>query len=117
MPRRTARRLRRQESHRPRKKKGDKTKNGRSAKVGVVYTLRRLPDGSVEGPINRRIFATFGSRADLVRRVKKEAALRGYPDKRTLFLADGATTLWDIWRKHFGEAPPCLDWFHLNEYL
>ena len=117
MPRRKARRLRRQENRGPRKKKGDKTKNGRSAKVAVVYTLQRLPDGSVEGPINRRIFATFGSRADLVRRVQKEALLRGYPDKRTLFLADGATTLWDIWRKHFGEATPCLDWFHLSEYL
>lgn len=112
-----ARRLRRQENPRPRRSKGDKTKNGRSAKVAVVYTLRRLPDGSVEGPINRRIFATFGSRADLVRLVRKEAVLRGYPEKRTLFLADGATTLWDIWRRHFGQATPCLDWFHLSEYL
>ncbi len=117
MPRREARRLRRQQNRRPRRKKGDKTKNGRSAKVAVVYTLRRLPDGSVEGPINRRILGTFGSRGDLVRRVKKEALLRGYPNKPTIFLADGATTLWDIWRKHFGAATPCLDWFHLCEYL
>lgn len=117
MPRRKARRLRRQANPRPRRKKGDKTKNGRSAKVAVVYTLRRLADGSVEGPINRRIFATFGSRAELVRRVKKDALLRGYTEKRTLFLADGASTLWDIWRKHFGEATPCLDWYHLSEYL
>ena len=117
MPSRKARRLRRHGNRRPRRKKGDKTKNGRSAKIAVVYTLRRLPDGSVEGPVNRRILGTFGSRADLVRRVKKEALLRGYPKKRTIFLADGATTLWDIWRKHFGAAIPCLDWFHLSEYL
>ncbi len=117
MSRRKARRLVRQQSRRPRRKKGDKTKNGRSAKVAVVYTLHRLPDGSVEGPLNRRIFATFGSRADLVRQVKKDAVLRGYGTKRAIFLADGATTLWDIWRKHFGEATPCLDWFHLSEYL
>lgn len=117
MPRRKARRLRRQELRRPRREKGDKTKNGRSAKIAVVYTLRRLPDGTVEGPINRRIFGTFGSRSAVVRRVKKEALLRGYPKKRTIFLADGATALWDIWRKHFGEATPCLDWFHLCEYL
>ena len=25
--------------------------------------------------------------------------------------------MWDIWRKHFSEATPCLDWFHLSEYL
>jgi hypothetical protein len=117
LPGREDRRRRRVENRRPRRKKGDKKKNGRSAKVAVVYTLRRLPDGSVEGPINRRIFGTFGSRSDLVRRVRKEAVLRGYPEKRTLFLADGATTLWDIWRNHFGEAAPCLDWYHLSEYL
>jgi len=114
---RRARRVGRQANPRPRRKKGDKTKNGRSAKLAVVYTLHRLPDGSVEGPVNRRILGTFGSRSDLVRRVKKEALQRGYPNKRTIFLADGATTLWDIWRTHFGEATPCLDWFHLCEYL
>ncbi len=117
MPRKKARRLRRHQNRRPRRKKGDKTKNGRSAKLAVIYTLRRLPDGSVQGPINRRILGTFGSRSELVRRVKKEALLRGYGKKRTLFLADGATTLWDIWRKHFAEATPCLDWYHLCEYL
>ncbi len=117
MPRRKARRLKRQKDPRPRRKKGDKTKNGRSAKLAVVYTLRVLPDGDLEGPINKRIFGTFGDRSVLVARVKKEALLRGFPSKRTVFLADGATTLWDIWRKHFGEATPCLDWFHLSEYL
>ncbi len=116
-PRRKVRRLKRQENPRHRRKKGDKTKNGRSAKLAVVYTLRRLPDGSVEGPINKRTLGTFGDRSVLVARVKKEALLRGFPEKRTLFLADGATTLWDIWRKHFKEATPCLDWFHLSEYL
>lgn len=117
MARRKVRRLRRKENSRPRRKKGDKTKNGRSAKLAVVYTLRRMPDGSFEGPVNRRILGTFGSRATLVEMVKKEAALRGYPKKRTIFLADGATTLWDIWRTHFDQAIPCLDWFHLCEYL
>ena len=116
-PRRKVRHLKRQENPRPRRKKGDKTKNGRSAKLAVVYTLRRLPDGSVEGPINRRILGTFGGRSSLVRQVQKEALMRGFPEKRTIFLADGATTLWDIWRKHFREATPCLDWFHLCEYL
>ena len=85
--------------------------------MAVVYTLCRLPDGSLEGPINRRVLGTFASRSKLVRRVKKEALLRGYPAKKTLFLADGALTLWDIHRKHFAEAIPCLDWYHLSEYL
>lgn len=117
VPRRAARRQKRRENARPRRKKGDKTKNGRAAKVAVVYTLAVLPDGTVEGPINRRVFATFGARTTLVRRVLQDATLRGYPKKRTLFLADGAMTLWDLWRTHFTSATPCLDWFHLSEYL
>ena len=118
VPRGKARRQqKRRERPRLRRKKGDKTKNGRSAKVAVVYTLTVRPDGSVEGPINRRILATFGARSTLVEQVAREAELRGYPQKRTLFLADGATTLWEIQRKHFSEATPCLDWFHLCEYL
>jgi len=116
-PRRKGRALKRKANPRPRKKKGDKTKNGRSAKVAVVYSLGRLPDGTMEGPINKRIFATFGARSTLVARVLKDATQRGFPEKRTIFLADGATTLWDIHRQHFSQATPCLDWFHLSEYL
>jgi len=115
--RREARRIKRRTERKVRRKKGDKSKNGRSAKMAVVYTLRRMPDGTYEGPINRRVLGTFGSRIKLVRRVKKEALLRGYPRKKTVFLADGARTLWQIQRTHFPEAVPCLDWYHLSEYL
>lgn len=102
---------------RERKKVGDKSKNARMATIGVVYTQRVLPDGSVEGPLNRRVFGTFDGPKALAKMVKKEAVKRGYGRKETVFLADGAPHLWKIWRKHFPLAKPCLDWFHLCEYL
>ena len=114
--RRNARKLRKK-THRARRKSKSDGKNARMAKVAVVYTLRRLPDGSFEGPVNRRVLATFKARALLVEMVKREAHLRGYPGKRTLFLADGSKTLWAIHRDHFCEATACADWFHVCEYI
>ena len=32
------------------------------SKVFVIYTLRRNPDGTLDGPINKRVIATFKSR-------------------------------------------------------
>lgn len=102
---------------RERKKVGDKSKNARVATIGVVYTLHRRPDGSVEGPINRRVFAMFSNPAGLAKAVLADAKKRGYGTKETLFLADGAPHLWKIWRKYFPKATPCLDWYHASEYL
>ena len=45
-----------------RRKKGDKSKNGKEVMVVVMYTLRRDPDGKLHGPINKKIWATFGGR-------------------------------------------------------
>jgi hypothetical protein len=114
--RRNARKLRKR-THRARRKSRTDPKNARMAKVAVVYTLHRLPDGSFEGPVNRRVLATFKARSVLVAMVKREARLRGYPGKRTLFLADGSKTLWNIHREHFPEATACADWFHVCEYI
>ena len=47
---------------RKRRKKGDKSKNGRSATLVVMYTLRRGDDGRLHGPVNKKVFGTFGSR-------------------------------------------------------
>lgn len=102
---------------RERKKVGDKSKNARTATIGVVYTLRRLPDGSVEGPLHRRVFGLFSNPKALAKRVLADARKRGYGTKETLFLADGAPHLWQIWRKYFPKATPCLDWYHVSEYL
>lgn len=114
---RAERRARRRKVKRIRKKLGDKSKNKRMASVGVVYTLRRLADGTVEGPINRRVFGTFDGPRKLARILLNEAKKRGYGKKETIFLADGASNLWSIQKEYFPDATPCLDWYHLSEYL
>ncbi len=117
LSKRAYRRWRRRQKQQPRKEVGTKSKNARMASIGVVYTLRLLPDGSVEGPINRRIFGTFKGARALFRIMKKDAVKRGYGKKKCIFLADGEKQLWDLWQEFFPEATPCLDWYHLSEYL
>lgn len=102
---------------RARKKVGDKSKNARMFTAFVVYTVREHADGSVEGPINRRVFATFDGPRKAAKLALADAKKRGYGTKETLFLADGAPHLWKIWRRSFPKAKPCLDWYHASEYL
>jgi len=117
LSKRQHRRARRQRKTQERKKKGDKSKNARMATIGVVYTLRRTADGGVEGPINRRVFGTFKGARRLFEQLKREAVKRGYGQKETLFLADGESQLWRLQQDFFPLATPCLDWYHLCEYL
>jgi hypothetical protein len=102
---------------RARRKVGDKSKNARMFTAFVVYTLRQHPDGSVEGPINRRVFAAFDGPGKAAKLALADAKKRGYGTKETLFLADGAPHLWKIWRRSFAKARPVLDWYHASEYL
>ena len=102
---------------RARKKVGDKSKNARMFTAFAVYTLKQHPEGSVEGPINRRVFATFDGPRKAAKLALADAKKRGYGTKETLFLADGAPHLWQIWRRSFAKARPVLDWYHASEYL
>lgn len=114
---RHGRRHRRRSRERPRRAKGDKSKNAKVAFIGVIYTLKTMPDGSCEGPINKRLCATFESHAALFEWLSRDAIKRGYGHKRTLFLADGADAIWDLQVKYFPEAETCIDWFHVVEKL
>lgn len=107
-------RARRKAALRPRRAKGDKSKNGKSAIVGVLYTLRRTPNG-YEGPINKRLYATFESHQALFIWLRREAIKRGYGVKRCLFLADGSEHIWRLQREYLPLVEPCLDWYHVIE--
>ncbi|MBM3222174.1 MAG: ISKra4 family transposase [Candidatus Rokubacteria bacterium] len=113
---RRARRLRRREHPRPRRKKGDKSKNAKIAFVGVIYTLRSTRHGW-EGPINKRLIATFESHDALFRWLVGHAERRGYGRKRCFFLADGSDHIWRGQQKYFPKAVPCIDWYHVAEKL
>lgn len=114
---RGVRRQQRRAQHRERRRKGKRSKNAKMSNVAVVYTLRRLPDGTVEGPLNKRIIATFQSKRRLFELAKREAVQRGYGNKPSYFLADGDPALWKLKQEFFSEATGCIDWYHVCEYL
>ena len=113
---RHARRLRRKERPRKRRTKGKKSKNAKMAVVGVLYTLKRTPEG-LEGPIGKRLYATFESHEALFIWLRHEADKRGYGRKQTVFLADGSDTIWRLQERYFAQAEVCLDWWHVVEKL
>jgi len=110
------RRRRRKGTPRKRRKKGDKSKNAKMANVGVIYTLR-VTAGQVEGPIHKRVYATFRSLEQLMLWLRVEAIKRGYGTKRTIFIADGDRKIWKLQQRYFPKAQACLDWFHVVEKL
>jgi len=114
--RRHGRRQRRRAHPRPRRKKGDKSKNAKVAFVGVIYTLRKTCDGW-EGPINKRLIATLESHEALFRWLHEHAVRRGYGRKRAFFLADGSDHIWRLQQLYFPLAVPCIDWYHVVEKL
>ena len=113
---RNRRRRRRRENPRPRRTAGQKSKNAKVAFVGAIYTLRQTPNG-MEGPVNKRLLATFESHDALFQWLRVEAVKRGYGMKRTLFLADGSDHIWRGQQKYFPLAEVCLDWYHVAERL
>lgn len=84
--------------------------------VGVIYTLRATRAGW-EGPINKRVIATFESHKALFTWLAEHAARRGYGRKRTIFLADGSQHIWRHYSTYFPKAIPCVDWYHVIEKL
>lgn len=116
VPGRTARRLRRRVRPRKRRTKGKKSKNAKVAFVGVLYTLKTTPDG-LEGPVGKRLYATFESHEALFIWLRREADKRGYGRKPTMFLADGSDTIWRLQEQYFPDAQVCVDWYHVVEKL
>jgi hypothetical protein len=113
---RQARRTRRRRVPRPRRPPGQKSKNAKIAIVGVIYTLRRTLEGW-EGPVNKRLYATFHGHEALFQWLYREAKRRGYGKKTTLFLADGADAIWRRQQRFFPKAKTCLDWYHVVEKI
>src|SRR4051812_43881003 len=113
-----ARRQRR--GRKERRKKGDKSKNGRSATLVVMYTLRRGGEGRLHGPINKKVFGTFGSRKSALEWARAQATRRGFPPETTKtvqIVIDGETCLEQRLRQLFRDATLTLDVRHAQEKL
>jgi len=96
-----------------------KTKNGRSATLVVTYVLEQGPDGLLHGPKDKRVWADFGPRVNMMQWAKEEALRRGFdPQSKDIHLVmDGEKCLREGMRERFPGATIALDIRHAEEHL
>ncbi len=104
---------------RPRRKKGDKSKNAKMATLIVMYTLKR--DGRfLLGPINRWEYGSFAPKRHAFEVARREADKRGFTKesgKLVQVLTDGDDDLAAYVGKYFPEAIHTVDVMHVIEKL
>jgi hypothetical protein len=103
-----------------RKKKGDKSKNAKMSTIVVMYTLKRNAEGLLEGPINKKVYASYAPKRHTVAIARREADKRGFKDKSVKLVqivADGDNDLARYFEEFFPEAIHTVDVFHVTEYL
>lgn len=103
-----------------RKKKGDKSKNAKMATIVVMYTLRRAADGSLEGPINKKVYASYAPKRHAFAIARKQADERGFTSqsgKLVQIVMDGDNDLDRYAQEFFPEAVRTIDIFHVTEHL
>jgi len=111
---------RKRRGRKKRRNKGDKSKNGRSVTLVVMYTLRRGEDGRLHGPLNKKVFGTFGSRRSALEWARAQATRRGFPlgtAQTVQIVVDGETCLEQRRRRLFRGAILTLDIRHAQEKL
>jgi hypothetical protein len=102
-----------------RRKKGDKSKNGRVATLVVMYTLKREGE-KLLGPINRWVYASFAPKRHAFQVARREANKRGFTvasGKRIQLVTDGDDDLAAYKKEYFPEALHTLDIMHALEYV
>lgn len=103
-----------------RRKRGDKSKNGKEVSVVVMYTLQRGDDGKLHGPINKKLYATFAGRKAAALWARAEATKRGFgadTTKTVQIVLDGAKSLKHHLQQLFPKAIFTLDVCHVVERL
>jgi hypothetical protein len=119
-PRHRARAARQRRGSKPRRKKGDKAKNGKMATIVVMYTLRKSADGSLEGPLNKKVYASYAPKRHVVAIARREANKRGFTPqsgKQIQIVTDGDNDLERYVGEFFPEAEHTIDVYHVVEYL
>src|SRR5216683_2843839 len=103
-----------------RRKPGDKSKNGRSITLVVMYTLKRGDDGRLHGPINKQVWGSYAPRKVMLAWARRQATKRGFPpatDRPIHLVVDGETCLYDGLCGLFPQATFALDIRHVEERL
>jgi hypothetical protein len=102
------------------RKRGDKSKNGRSATLIAMYTLKRGADGRLHGPCNKKVYASFSARKHALAWARAQATRRGFgPEsaKTVQLVVDGESCLGQGLRELFPTAILTLDIRHAQERL
>jgi len=121
-PRHRGRDHRKRHPKKPRRKKGDHSKNAKIATGVVMYTLRR-EGGRLLGPLNKWVYASFGPKEHVFEVARREATKRGFGPgsgklgKLTQILTDGDTDLALYIKRYFPEAIHTIDVMHVIEKL
>lgn len=96
-------------------------KNARMATVMVAYTLRTAEPGVLEGPINKRVWASFAPKRFTLELAVKEARRRGFdpssPTARIQVITDGDPDLERYIVELFPHAIRSIDIMHVLEYV
>lgn len=103
-----------------RRKKGDKSKNGKEVIVVVMYSLQRGPDNKLHGPFNKKMYATFAGSKAAAEWARAEATKRGFGPETTKtvqIVMDGSSRLYKAMKKQFPKAIFTLDVWHVVERL
>lgn len=103
-----------------RRKPGDKSKNGRSITLVVMYTLKQGDDDRLHGPLNKRVWGSYAPRKVMLIWARQQATKRGFPpgtDKRIHIVVDGELCLHDGLSALFPQATFALDIRHVEERL
>jgi len=123
-PRHRGRDKRRRAGPKTRRKKGDKSKNGKAATIVVMYTLKRSTDEDgaplLLGPINRRVYASYAPKRHAFAVARREADKRGFTKrsgKTIQIVTDGDEDFENYVREFFPGAIHTLDVMHAVEYL
>jgi len=90
------------------------------ATIMVMYTLRQSADGTLEGPINKKVYASYAPKRHTVAIARREANKRGFgPEsgKRIQVVTDGDNELERYIDEFFPEAIHTIDVYHVTEYL
>lgn len=109
---------------RKRRKKGDKSKNGKAATIVTIYTLKKGRDENKKrvllGPINKRVYASYAPKRHAFAVARREADKRGFQRgsrKLIQIVTDGDEDLERYVKEFFPEAKHTLDIMHVLEYL
>ena len=111
---------RKRQGSKKRRKKGDKSKNGKMATIVVMYTLKHNADGSLTGPINKKVYASYAPKRHAVAIALREAEKRGFTKdsgKLVQIVTDGDNDLESYIKELFPKALHTVDVFHVTEYI